>query len=137
MTDYHEWVFRLTCATRDYAWGSTSLIPRFLGRPADGTPHAEMWIGAHPGQPALLPDGSRLDVHIGERPTEALGARTLETFGPRLPYLVKALAAAEPLSLQVHPTSQRARIGHDLEDEAGIPVGSAAAATRTGTTSRR
>jgi mannose-6-phosphate isomerase len=117
-------VFRLTCATRAYAWGSTSLIPKFLGVPADGTPQAEMWVGAHPGGPARLPDGSRLDVHIETHPDEALGAHALDTFGPRLPYLVKALAAAEPLSLQVHPTSQRARIGHDLEDEAGIPVGS-------------
>jgi mannose-6-phosphate isomerase len=37
---------------------------------------------------------------------------------------MKALAAAEPLSLQVHPTSQRARIGYAAEDAAGIPIGS-------------
>jgi mannose-6-phosphate isomerase len=114
---------RLTCATRDYAWGSTSLIPRFLGVPADGAPHAELWVGAHPGNPAHLSDGTRLDDHVRDRASSVLGGRTLETFGPRLPYLVKALAAAEPLSLQVHPTSERARIGYELEDQAGIPVG--------------
>lgn len=114
---------RLTCATRDYAWGSTSLIPRFLGLSPDGRPHAELWVGAHPGDPASLPDGTRLDDHIRDHARTTLGASVLETFGPRLPYLVKALAAAEPLSLQVHPTSERARIGYDLEDHAGVPVG--------------
>jgi mannose-6-phosphate isomerase len=115
---------RLTCATRDYAWGSTTLIPRFLGIPADGVPHAELWVGAHPAGPARLPDGRRLDDHIGDDAVGTLGARVSTTFGPRLPYLVKALAASEPLSLQVHPTSERARIGYDLEDQAGLPVGS-------------
>lgn len=42
-------------------------------------------------------------------------------FGPRLPYLMKVLAAAEPLSLQVHPTSERARLGFAAEESAGIP----------------
>ncbi|GAA1758239.1 mannose-6-phosphate isomerase, class I [Nocardioides hankookensis] len=116
---------QLTCVTRDYAWGSTSLIPRFLGTPADGRPQAELWVGAHPGDPALLPDGTRLDDHIRDHADEALGDHAHETFGPRLPYLMKALAAAEPLSLQVHPTSQRARIGFELENQAGIPVGAA------------
>lgn len=114
---------QLTCATRDYAWGSTSLIPRFLGAPDTGGPQAELWVGAHPGDPARLPDGTRLDEHIRAHADDALGSRTLETFGPRLPYLVKALAAAEPLSLQVHPTSERARIGFELENQAGIPIG--------------
>lgn len=111
--------------TRDYAWGSTSLIPRFLGTPANGRPQAELWVGAHPGNPARLPDGTRLDDHIRDHAESTLGDHSLETFGPRLPYLVKALAAAEPLSLQVHPTAQRARIGFELENQAGIPVGTA------------
>ncbi|GAA4740294.1 mannose-6-phosphate isomerase, class I [Nocardioides endophyticus] len=110
--------------TRDYAWGSTNLIPRFLGTPADGRPQAELWVGAHPADPARLPDGTRLDDHIRDHAESTLGDHALETFGPRLPYLVKALAAAEPLSLQVHPTSQRARIGFELENQAGIAVGS-------------
>lgn len=113
----------LTCATRDYAWGSPTLIPRFLGLPADGAPQAELWVGAHPGNPSRLPDGSTLEDHVRAHADTALGPRSRDTFGPRLPYLMKALAAAEPLSLQVHPTSQRARIGYDLEDQAGIPVG--------------
>jgi mannose-6-phosphate isomerase len=118
-------VEQLTCVTRDYAWGSTTLIPRFLDVPTDGRPQAEMWVGAHPADPALLPDGTRLDDHIRTHAEAALGEHSLETFGPRLPYLMKALAAAEPLSLQVHPTSERARIGFELENQAGIAVGAA------------
>ncbi|GAA4708462.1 mannose-6-phosphate isomerase, class I [Nocardioides conyzicola] len=109
--------------TRDYAWGSTTLIPRFLGTPSDGRPQAELWVGAHPSDPARLSDGTRLDDHIRTHAESTLGGHALDTFGPRLPYLVKALAAAEPLSLQVHPTSQRAQIGFELENQAGIPVG--------------
>ena len=41
---------------------------------------------------------------------------------PRLPFLLKILAAGRPLSLQAHPTSEQARAGFDLENEAGIPV---------------
>src|SRR6478752_4207325 len=121
---YDRRVDELTCVTRDYAWGSTSLIPRFLGLPADGKPQAELWVGAHPGNPSRLLDGTALDEHIRSNADATLGVRSRDTFGPRLPYLMKALAAAEPLSLQVHPTSQRARIGYELEDQAGVPVGS-------------
>jgi mannose-6-phosphate isomerase len=35
---------------------------------------------------------------------------------------MKLLAAAEPLSLQVHPTSERARIRYAEQNAAGIPV---------------
>jgi mannose-6-phosphate isomerase len=52
-----------------------------------------------------------------------LGSRVAEGFGPRLPFLMKALAAAEPLSLQVHPTSDRARAGYAAENAAGVPIG--------------
>jgi mannose-6-phosphate isomerase len=125
---FEDWtmpMYRLTCATRDYAWGSSTLIPRFLDNPATGHPQAELWIGAHPGDPSLLPDGQRLDDFVLADPQRALGDRVAGMFGPRLPFLMKALAAAEPLSLQVHPTSERARLGHALEQAAGMPAGSA------------
>lgn len=115
-------MFVLTCATREYAWGSTNHLPRFLGRPPTGAPQAELWIGAHEGDPSRLPDGRRLDEAVREDPVAMLGPHVASRFGPRLPYLVKALAAAEPLSLQVHPTSERARIGFEREEAAGIPL---------------
>ena len=114
---------RLACATRDYAWGSRTLIPRFLGEAPNGEPHAELWVGAHPGDPARLADGRTLDAAIAEDPSGMLGAHVAEHFGPRLPFLMKALAAAEPLSLQVHPTRDRARAGFAAENAAGIEIG--------------
>ena len=113
----------LDCSVRDYAWGSTSHIPRFLGEEPDGRPRAELWIGAHDGDPSRLTDGRTLDDAIRADPDAMVGDRVRTLFGPRLPFLMKALAAAEPLSLQVHPSTERARIGYALEDAAGIALG--------------
>ncbi|MBA2954542.1 mannose-6-phosphate isomerase, class I [Nocardioides sp. MAH-18] len=114
----------LDCAIREYAWGSTTHIPKFLGRAPNGNPQAELWIGAHDGDPSRLPDGRCLNDAIRAEADSMVGERVQTVFGPRLPFLMKALSAAEPLSLQVHPTTQRARIGYDAEEAAGIPVGS-------------
>lgn len=78
-----------------YAWGDREFIPRLLGRPPDGRPWAELWLGTHPNGPAHLADGRPLHDVTGD-----------------LPYLLKVLAAAEPLSLQTHPTRAQAEAGH-------------------------
>jgi mannose-6-phosphate isomerase len=41
---------------------------------------------------------------------------------PRLPFLLKVLAAASPLSLQAHPTGQQAIAGFAREHAEGIPI---------------
>lgn len=115
-------MFRLENPTRAYAWGSPSHIPKLLGDPVSDAPVAEMWLGAHPADPSRLPDGRTLDQAIREDPVTMLGERVHESFGPRLPYLMKLLAAREPLSLQVHPTSERARIRFAEQNAAGIPL---------------
>lgn len=115
---------RLLGETRKYAWGSRTLLPRFLDAAPDGDPHAELWLGAHPGAPARTPDGTSLVDLIETDPDRALGPAVAERFGRRLPFLMKALAAAEPLSLQVHPTAERAREGFERENAAGITLGS-------------
>ncbi len=106
---------------RDYAWGSRTHLPRFLGREPDGRPWAELWMGAHPSAPSRLPDGTTLDLAISRDAESMLGHDTRATLGDRLPFLMKLLAAAEPLSLQVHPTTDRARIRCAAQDAAGIP----------------
>lgn len=115
-------MYRLRNAIRDYAWGSSNHIARLLGVAPPGGPQAELWIGAHEGDPSRLPDDRGLHELIRESPRETLGPRVEAMFGPRLPFLVKALAAAEPLSLQVHPTSDRARLGFAEQQAAGIPL---------------
>jgi mannose-6-phosphate isomerase class I len=51
-----------------------------------------------------------------------LGRETLERFAG-LPYLLKVLAAAKPLSIQVHPNPAQARAGYQREQRASIPLG--------------
>lgn len=117
-------MLKLTNPVRDYAWGSTTQLAEFLGQQPSGRPEAELWIGAHDGDPSTLSDGRRLNAAIAEEPQRILGGRVCDIFGHRLPYLMKVLAVAEPLSLQVHPSSERARIGHGLETQQGVAVDS-------------
>ena len=113
-------------AVRTYAWGSRTAIAEFTGRPAPTAhPEAELWLGAHPGDPARLdgPAGERslLDV-IAEDPDGELGASVRQRFGDVLPFLVKVLAADEPLSLQAHPSAGQAVDGFENEERRGVPV---------------
>ncbi|MFE5901082.1 mannose-6-phosphate isomerase, class I [Streptomyces sp. NPDC056488] len=112
---------RLVNTVRPYAWGSTTAIPELLGTAPTGEPQAEMWMGAHPGAPSHTGRGP-LNELIDADPVRELGERTVERFGPRLPFLFKVLAAGAPLSLQVHPDLDRARSGFAAEEAAGIPV---------------
>ncbi|MFH9742792.1 mannose-6-phosphate isomerase, class I [Streptomyces roseolus] len=112
---------RLVNTVRPYAWGSTTAIPELLGTAPTGEPQAEMWMGAHPGAPSLTPRGP-LNELIDADPVRELGAAAAEKFGPRLPFLLKLLAAAAPLSLQVHPDLEQARAGYAAEEAAGIPA---------------
>ncbi|MDW3217984.1 MAG: mannose-6-phosphate isomerase, class I [Acidimicrobiales bacterium] len=107
---------------RDYDWGSPTSIPELLGRPASGEPVAELWLGAHPRAPALVGSDHRpLDRVVADDPTAALGSGVEERFGS-LPFLLKVLAAAAPLSLQAHPSMEQAEAGYAAEDAAGIPL---------------
>ena len=115
-------VLPLTGTVRDYAWGSTTAIQHMLGVPADGRRAAELWFGAHPDAPARVPTrDTSLDELIAADPVGTLGEAVRDRFGPRLPYLVKVLAAERPLSIQVHPTLEQAQLGFDREDADGVP----------------
>lgn len=107
-----------------YAWGSRDGIAAVQGRPPSEAPEAELWMGAHPQASSVLEGvdelGGRLDALIAAHPEQFLGARVAARFGPRLPFLVKLLSAAEPLSLQVHPDDALARAGFDDEEAAGL-----------------
>jgi mannose-6-phosphate isomerase len=113
-------------AVRPYAWGSRTAIAELLGKPVPAPhPEAELWMGAHPGGPSLLvePDGderSLLDV-LAADPDGQLGPALAARWGGRLPFLLKVLAADEPLSLQAHPSAAQAAEGYAREEAAGIP----------------
>jgi mannose-6-phosphate isomerase len=111
---------RLTGVIQPYAWGSRTAIPEFLGVPPTGEPQAELWFGAHPLAPSLV-DGEPLDKIIADDPVDVVGEEAVLAFGPRLPYLLKVIAAAQPLSLQAHPSRAEAEAGFESEQAAGIP----------------
>lgn len=70
-----------------YDWGPVDgLVP---WTPATGGPQAELWFGTHDNGPSPLRDGAGVA-------------------GGDLPVLVKLLAAARPLSIQIHPSARLA-----------------------------
>jgi mannose-6-phosphate isomerase len=113
---------RLDNTVRPYAWGSPTAIPALLGTEPTGEPQAEMWMGAHPGAPSRTDRGTLVEV-IEADPERELGQKAVARFGPRLPFLLKILAAGAPLSLQVHPNLAQAKEGYEDEERRGIPVG--------------
>jgi mannose-6-phosphate isomerase len=117
---------RLFNTVRPYAWGSTTAIPELLGVVPTGEPQAEMWMGAHPGAPSRLTrtagtEQPLTDI-IAADPERELGPATVEKFGPRLPFLLKLLAAGAPLSLQVHPDLTQAKKGYEDEERRSVPI---------------
>jgi mannose-6-phosphate isomerase len=117
--------FAIDGVTQHYAWGSPTAIPHLLGTAPDGRPHAELWFGAHPGGPSRAPQlGTSLAELIAADPRLLLGRAVVSRFGPRLPFLLKVLAAQRCLSIQVHPTRTQAEEGYAAEDRAGVPLDS-------------
>ncbi|WP_024799878.1 mannose-6-phosphate isomerase, class I [Nocardia sp. BMG51109] len=117
----------LVGALRSYAWGSRTALAQLCGRPVPSAhPEAELWFGAHPADPAQVRvDGrttSLLDLVTAD-PHRELGT-VAPVFDGRLPFLLKILAAEEPLSLQAHPSADQARVGFHRENETRVPLDS-------------
>jgi mannose-6-phosphate isomerase len=89
-------VQRVDGIVQHYDWGDPAFIPELLGLAPDGRPWAELWLGTHPNGASTLDDGTPL----------------VDVSGP-LPYLLKVLACARPLSLQTHPNQDQARAGFE------------------------
>ncbi|MER2562133.1 MAG: mannose-6-phosphate isomerase, class I [Myxococcaceae bacterium] len=111
---------RLDNTVQTYAWGSTTAIAQLLGLPESKKPQAELWLGAHPSAPSKV-EGRSLEAVIAEAPTAMLGDAVRQRFGDRLPFLLKVLAAAKPLSLQAHPSLAQATAGFAREEASHVP----------------
>lgn len=123
MTAARPTLFRLETPIRRYAWGSREWLAQIRGATSPTTePEAELWIGAHDADPAAVPLEGPLNRLIADDPQRFLGSFAKEKFGPRLPFLLKVLAVARPLSIQVHPNLEQVRAGFIKENEAGIPI---------------
>jgi mannose-6-phosphate isomerase len=103
-------VHELRSVVKHYDWGSVDALPDMLGMERDGTPWAELWMGTHPlgASTVTREDGSTVPLS--------------EVAGESLPYLLKILAVAKPLSLQVHPDAAMAERGFQRETERGVPI---------------
>lgn len=106
-------MIRIGPRLQTYAWGQTDAITRMLGLPDQAGPVSEAWFGAHESAPSGLEGGGDLASMIAADPEGTVGT-------DRLPYLLKVLAIATPLSLQVHPTQDQARVGFDAEERNAV-----------------
>jgi len=94
-------------AVKDYDWGIVDGLATWAGESTDA-PQAELWFGVHPGGPSPLVDATG-------RPT---GEHLADHFDiEAIPLLVKILAAARPLSVQVHPEKSVAVAGWLAQEE--------------------
>ncbi|MFA4943087.1 MAG: mannose-6-phosphate isomerase, class I [Lentisphaeria bacterium] len=117
--------YPLACAVQPYAWGQRGApgrppyIAELLGRPDNGQPQAELWIGGHPSLPARLTVDGRersLAELAAAEPAAVLGDPEATGF----PFLLKILSCDAALSIQAHPDPAVARILH-AKDPAHYP----------------
>ncbi len=93
-------------------------VPQRIPRRSCGsarTPATPAFLETDTGEHSLLQT-------VREDPEGQLGAAARSRFGDTLPFLMKVLAADEPLSLQAHPSAEQAVEGFAREDRLGIPV---------------
>ena len=117
--------WKMANPVRAYDWGCIGALATLQGREPSGRPEAELWMGAHPAASSRLrqPDGSEVSLAaaIHGNPVAVLGGEYTTRFGARLPFLLKVLAVARALSIQVHPSQAQAAVGFAREQAAGIP----------------
>ncbi|CAD8193261.1 unnamed protein product [Paramecium octaurelia] len=89
---------RLHGQAQNYAWGMLSSNPDCLvykltqKTSNEVRPFAEFWMGSHPSLPSLYENGEKVNLD--------------------LPYLFKVLSVDQPLSIQIHPNKEQAKILH-------------------------
>lgn len=113
---------------KDYEWGIIDGLAPWCGG-ATGRPQAELWFGAHASGPSPVfaehnrqPHEVRASSGPGneaasESAHELHTAQLLDAEG--VPLLVKLLAAAQPLSVQVHPRAELASAWWDVQQASG------------------
>lgn len=113
-------------SVRTYAWGSRTHLAELLGGEVPSPhPQAELWLGAHRDEPSVLaerePGPPTLVDVLATDPECSFGAERRARWSDRLPFLLKVLAAEEPLSLQAHPSAAQSEAGYAQEEAYGIP----------------
>lgn len=101
-------------SVKDYPWGVVDGLMPWLspdGNQHAGRPQAELWFGVHPSGPSpLVLDGAARSTLADLLSRE------------QAPILAKVLAAAQPLSVQVHPNAHDAKKMWDDQQIAGPQI---------------
>ena len=115
-------LFELDCQAMHYDWGKPgkeSLVAQLLlEQRIDSTlPYAELWIGIHPKGPSRVKfgDGALLS-EVLKKNQKLLGPYTRKRWGT-LPFLLKVLSIATPLSIQMHPDKSWAETLHEKDPD--------------------
>lgn len=112
----------ITNDPRNYDWGSYTAIAELLGKSPSGFPEAELWLGTHESCPTRITAPHVAGGHTVLAEWIAEHTEATADGAGKLPFLLKILAADQPLSLQAHPDPQQAREGFKRENELGIPL---------------
>jgi len=110
---------------QNYAWGDKLFIQNLFGlTELIGKPVAEMWLGAHPNSPSTISvKGKQLNLNsFLEANPQHLSGSVADQKQTQLPFLLKILAAGQPLSIQVHPDKATAEAGFAAENAEGIEL---------------
>ncbi|KAH7821967.1 putative mannose-6-phosphate isomerase [Monocercomonoides exilis] len=108
-------MLKLSPAIKNYAWGvvgTDSKVALLSKGVIEQKPYAEMWLGTHKDGCAtvhLNDAGDKIDLinFLKENPTWNKVSGSQELTG-QLPFLLKVLSVAQPLSIQAHPNKQLA-----------------------------
>lgn len=129
----HPAVVPILPEVKNYPWGSpartsavAALYARSLGASLDASlPYAELWVGTHASTPCavLVPDASAAtlrtfiqDQVIMVDADKVAHYSSLHASG--LPFLLKVLSVAAPLSIQAHPDRALAKTLHARDPDA-------------------
>ena len=118
-------IYYLKNPIKNFSWGSKVAIRDYFGFDNPfSEPQAEVWMGAHASTSSSI-NIEGVDVTLSDainnNPQYWLGDATTQ-LDSSLPFLMKILAAAEPLSIQVHPSKRAAERGYIKENTEGIPL---------------
>jgi mannose-6-phosphate isomerase len=118
-------IYTLKNPIKNFPWGSRTAISEYFGVGNPTLDHqAELWMGAHASASSVIyQDG--VDITLCEAITnnpECWLGKYAKKSSSSLPFLMKILAAAEPLSIQVHPSKASAELGFITENKQGIPL---------------
>jgi mannose-6-phosphate isomerase len=119
-------IYPLHPQVQHYDWGGFEFLPQLLGLPApQQKPFAELWMGTHAAAPTSVEENGAtvlLSDWIAADPERRLGPEVARRFAGQLPFLFKLLDVRKMLSIQAHPTKEKAEAGFRRENELGIPL---------------